>query len=164
MKKSSGGVWQSVLGGVKTVVGGAGSVAKTASGAVGKVFDFSGSKKNTGFRLDLVFSPNPVRLSQNASLTVRVQLFNTGKKTQLLEFSNAHRVEVVLRDSVGKIASRASVSSGAEAGMLTINPGERIEFWLQLPTRQLQAGVYTLEAAMAGQEGLVSKVPLKVAS
>jgi hypothetical protein len=42
--KSSGGIWHSFVGGLKTVADGAGAVAKTAVGAVGRVFDFSGPK------------------------------------------------------------------------------------------------------------------------
>ncbi len=147
------------------MVGGAEAVAKTASGAVGKVFDFSGPKKSKGLRLDVACSSNPVRLSQGGSLSVKLQLFNTGKKTQLLEFENAHRADVVLRDASGKIASRGSSSSGGESGLVTVNPGERIEFLLQLPTKQLEAGkVYTLEAAISGQAGLLARLPLRVAS
>jgi hypothetical protein len=164
-QKTSEGVWGSALRGLKTVVGGAGAVAKTASGAVGKVFNFSGPEKSKGLRLEVACSSNPVRLSQSASLSVRLQLFNTGKKTQLLEFENAHRAEVVLRDAFGKIASRASISSSGESGMVTINSGERVEFLLQLPTKQLEVGkVYTLEAAISGQAGLLAKLPLRVAS
>jgi hypothetical protein len=163
--KSSGGVWHSIVAGLKSTADGAGAVAKTATGAVGRVFDFSSpsTPKRKGLRLDLVCASNPVRLSQGGSLAVKVQLFNTGKKTSLLEFDSGQRAEVVLRDSSGKIVARALNQAGTEAGLLTLNSGERIEFVLQLPTKDLAPGkTYALEAAMTGQAGLVAKLPLSV--
>jgi hypothetical protein len=161
--KSSGGVWHSMLSGLKTVGEGASAVAKTASGAVGKVFDFSGPKR-TGLRLDLLCSANPVHLGKGTPVVVKLLLFNTGKKTRLLEFASGQRAEVVLRDASGRIAGRSSSSAGEEAGLVTLNSGERIEFLLQLPTKELAAGkTYSLEAAITGQAGLVAKLPLSVA-
>jgi hypothetical protein len=164
-KKSSWGVWHSIADGFKSAADGAGAVAKTASGAVAKVFDFStpSAPKRKGLRLDLVCASNPVRLSQSGSLAVKLQLFNTAKKTALLEFASGQRAEVVLRDSSGKIVARALSSAGQEAGLVTLNSGERIEFWLQLPTKELAAGkTYSLEGAMTGQAGLVARLPLNV--
>jgi hypothetical protein len=168
--KSSGGVWHSVVGGLKAVGDGAGAVAKgaeavakTATGAVTKVFDFSGPKR-TGLKLDLVCASNPVRLGKGTPVAVKLQLFNMGKKTQLLEFASGQRAEMVVRDSSGKIVGRSLVSTGEEAGVVTLNPRERIEFLLQLPTKELVAGkTYSLEAAITGQAGLVAKMPMNVA-
>jgi hypothetical protein len=164
-KKSSWGVWHSIVDGFKSAADGAGAVAKTASGAVGKVFDFSSpsTPKRKGLRLDLVCASNPVRLSQGAFLAVKLQLFNTGKKTALLEFGSGQRAEVVLRDGTGKIVARALSSAGQEAGLVTLNSGERIEFVLQISTKELASGMtYSLEAAVTGQPGLVAKLPLSV--
>ena len=161
--KPPGGVWSSVLGGLKAVGDGAGAVAKTATGAVTKVFDFSGPKK-TGLRLELICDANPVRLGKGTLITVKLQVFNVGKKTRLLEFESGQRAETVLRDPTGKIVGRSFVSAGEEAGMVTLNSKERIEYLLKLPTNNLVAGKgYTLEAAITGQAGLVAKMPLSVA-
>jgi hypothetical protein len=167
-KKSSWGVWHSIVDGVKSTVDGAGAVVKTASGAVGKVFDFSSpsspsTPKRKGLRLELLSASNPVRLSQGGFLAVKLQLFNTGKKTALLEFESGQRAAVVLRDVSGKIVARALNSAGQEAGLVTLNSGERIEFVLQLPTKELAPDkTYTLEAALTGQAGLVARLPLRV--
>ena len=165
VEKPSGGVWHSIVGGLKTVTDGAGAVAKTATGAVGKVFDFSSPKpKRSGLRLDVVCGANPVRLGQGSSLAVKLQLFNTGKKIQLLEFASGQRAEAVLRDASGRIVSRSTSAAGQEGGLVTLNAGERIEFLLQLPTKELGAGKsYSLEAAITGQAGLVAKLPVRVA-
>jgi hypothetical protein len=152
-----------VVGGVKKVVSGATSVAKTATGAVGKAFDLTGPKRSP-LRLNLVCASNPVRLGAGNSLGVKVQLLNSGKKVQLLEFASGQRVEVVLRDASGKIVGRSAGSAGEEGGMVTVNPGERIEFILNVPTRELVAGKsYSLEAAITGQAGLVARTALGVA-
>lgn len=161
--KSSGGVWHSVLSGLRTVCHGAGTAAKTASTAVGKVFDFSVPKRS-GLKLELVSLADPFRLAGGTPVAVKLQLFNKGKKTQLLEFASGQRAEVVLRDASNKIVGRSSSSTGEDAGLVTLNPGERIEFLLQLPTKELAAGkTYSLEAAITGQAGLVVKLPLSVA-
>lgn len=161
--KAPRGVWHSVLNGLQTVGDAASAVAKTASGAFGKVFDFSVPKRG-GLKLDLVCSSNPIRLGKGAQVAVKLQLFNTGKKTRLLEFASGQRAEVVLRDASGRIVGRSSSSAGEEAGLVTLNPRERIEFLLQLPTQELAAGkTYSLEAAITGQPGLVAKLPLTVA-
>ncbi len=142
---------------------GAGAVARTASGAVGKVFDFS-TPKRPGLKLELDYGANPVRPDRSGVLPVRLRLFNVGKKTQLLEFPSAQRADAVLRDSGGKIVSRASISTGENEGMVTLNPGERIEFQLRLPTKELVSGKsYSLEAAITGNAGLVVKRPIRTA-
>jgi hypothetical protein len=164
-EKPSGGVWHSIVGGLKAVTDGAGAVANTATGAVGKVFDFSTpTPKRPGLRLDVVCAGNTVHLGKGGSFAVKLQLFNTGKKIQLLEFASGQRAEAVLRDASGGIVSRSSSSPGQEGGLVTLNAGERIEFLLQLPTKELVAGKsYSLEAAITGQAGLVAKLPVRVA-
>jgi hypothetical protein len=162
--KSSRGIWGTVFGGLKSAADGTVAVAKTASGAVGKAFDFS-KPKSPGFKLEAICGSNPIRLDSSGALYVKLQLFNTGKKTQLLEFGSPQRAEAVLRDPTGKIVSRASFSTGEDAGIVTLNAGERIEFVLRLPTKELGRGrAYTLEAAVTGHAGMVIRLPVSVAS
>ena len=160
--KSSWGVWHSIVGGLKTATDGATKVGKKTYGIVGKLFSFS-SHKRSDLRLDLVCASNPVRLGRDSSVAVNLQLFNSGKKTHLLEFTSGQRAEVVLRDTAGRIVGRSLSAAGEEAGLATLNPGERIEFALQLPTKELVVGKsYLLEAAMTGQPGLLARLPLSV--
>lgn len=162
--KSSRGIWGSVLSGLKSAADGTVAVAKTASNAVGRVFDFS-KPKRSGFKLEIIYGSNPARLDSSGILPVKLQLFNTGKKTRLLEFVSTQRAEAVLRDQAGKIVSRASVSADSETGSVPINPGERMEFFLRLPAKGLGAGKsYMLEAAITGHAGLVARVPVRIAS
>jgi hypothetical protein len=163
-EKSSRGIWGSVVGGLKSAADGTVAVAKTASSAVGRVFDFS-KPKHSGFKLEIVYGSSPIRLDSSGTLPVKLQLFNIGKKTQLLEFVSAQRAEAVLRDPTGKIVSRSSVSADSDGGVVPLNAGERMEFFLRLPTKELGAGKsYLLEAAITGHAGLVAKVPVRVAS
>jgi hypothetical protein len=131
---------------------------------VGRVFDFS-KPKHSGFKLEIVYGSSPIRLDSSGTLPVKLQLFNIGKKTQLLEFVSAQRAEAVLRDPTGKIVSRSSVSADSDGGVVPLNAGDRMEFFLRLPTKELGAGKsYLLEAAITGHAGLVAKVPVRVAS
>ena len=114
-------------------------------------------------RLEGECSSNPVVLKSTPSISVRLRVVNPTKRAQAMEFSSGKRVEAVLRDVSGKILARAS--EGAEdshEGMLvTVNPGERLEYSLSLPTAGMVAGnVYTLEAAVTGQAGLLARMAI----
>ena len=114
-------------------------------------------------RLEGQCSSNPVAVKSTPSLEVQLRVLNPTKRAQMLEFSSGKRVDAVLRDASGKIVARAS--AGAEenslASLVTINPGERLEYRLSLPTSGMVPGhVYTLEAAVTGQAGLLSRMTI----
>ncbi len=142
-----------------------GSAVKSTSNAVVGVFNPSSPKapKKLPIQLDVICSPSPVALSQTSTLQVVAKVFNSGKRTQLLEFASSQRVDAVLRDGAGKIVSRASEGMviNPEASLVTINPGERLEYTLHMATRGMVAGqTYVLEVAVLGQAGLVTRLPV----
>lgn len=157
--------WHATVSGAESAVKVTGSAVQSASHSV--VGIFSASEPKAAKRLPLAVtvecSPSPLVLQQAQRITVLVKVFNSGKRTQLLEFSSAQRADAVLRDASGKIVSRASADSSvrADAGLVTVNPGERLEYLLGLPTSGLVAGkTYTLECALVGQNGLVAKAQI----
>lgn len=93
-----------------------------------------------------------------------MKVFNSGKKTQLLEFSSSQRADAVLRDAAGKIVARATPATNIhtdEPALVTVNSGERLEYSLSLPTEGMIAGkVYKLEGALVGQSGLTAAIEI----
>jgi hypothetical protein len=157
--------WHSTVSGAESAVKATGSAVQSASHSVVGIFSPSEPKpaKKLPLELSVVCSPSPLFLKQAPRLTVLVKVFNSGKRTQLLEFSSSQRADAVLRNSSGQIVGRASADSSvyADAGLVTVNPGERLEYALSLPTSGMAAGkVYTLECALVGQQGLVSKIQI----
>ena len=146
-----------------------GSAVKSATGTVvGVAYPFS--KKNPKsaklpLRLEADCSPLPVVLKETASLKVVVAVISEGKRAQLLEFTSPERASAVLRDGAGKIVGGASsaISESRQSGVVTINPGERLEYVPQIPTAGLVPGrTYTLESSLVGQVGLVARSQISV--
>lgn len=166
------GVWPSLKRTWHATVGGAESAAKATSSAVQSVSHsvvgvFLPSTAKDAPKLPLQISvacaPTPLVLKQTQKITVLVKVFNNGKKTQLLEFSSSQRADAVLRDATGQIVSRASTDSSvhADPGLVTVNPGERLEYPLFLPTNGMVVGkIYNLECALVGQAGLTAKMQI----
>jgi hypothetical protein len=162
--KPSGGVWSSVKSGWHAVADPTTSALKSTTQAITGIFTQS-AKPKVPLLLDVVCTPNPVVPSKSQNLQVIVKLHNNGKKTQLLEFQTTQRADAVLRDATGKICARASGEKefAADSAMVTINPGERLEYTLSLPTQGLVGGKsYTLEVGLTGQSGLSGSLPITV--
>ena len=162
------GVWPSLKRTWHATVDGAESAAKTTSSAVQSVSHsvaglfLPGTTKTapkSRLQITVACAPAPLVLKQTQKLTVLVKVFNNGKKTEVLEFSSSQRADAVLRDAAGQIVSRASSDSlgHADPVLVTVNPGERLEYSLFLPTNGMVVGkVYNLECALVGQAGLTA--------
>ena len=72
-------------------------------------------------------------------MDVKVRLTNKGKRTVTLEFPNAQRIEIYLRNSSEKILTSWSDNHAfAEVrGTVLINPQESIEYAETIATREL---------------------------
>lgn len=114
-------------------------------------------------RLEGGYSPNPVFVKSTASIQVQLRIVNPTKRAQLLQFASAKRVDAVVRDASGQIVSRTSGGGveGTQGSVVTVNPGERLEYHLTLPTAgMMPERVYTLEAAVTGQSGLLARMEI----
>ena len=84
-------------------------------------------------------------------------LANKGKKLVQLEFPTTQRIEVLVQNKAGKRVVQWSEDQAftAEPTLVAINPGERLEYSANVPTRDLAAGeTYTLEAFFPNYETL----------
>lgn len=93
--------------------------------------------------------PPAPRLSETREVKVTVTLANKGRKLAQLAFPTNQRIEVLLKDKTGRKLVQWSEDQAffAEPTLITINPGERLEYAATVSTRDLVAGeTYTLEA------------------
>lgn len=100
-------------------------------------------------RLELKLDPAVVKLPDTRRIEVTLQLTNGGKKLVQLEFPTSQRIEVHLRNGAGRVIERWSDDQAVtdEPGVVTINPGERLEYTAAIATREMAGGQrYSLEA------------------
>ena len=74
-----------------------------------------------------------------------------------LTFPTSQRIEITGRNVEGKIFYSYSTDRNftQEVSILTINPGERVEYSEAIPTRSMTAGnTYLINASIVGQVGL----------
>jgi len=119
---------------------------------------FGGSKEKgskaraTNFRqleMGLRVEPNPVKLPENRQMKVTLTLTNRGSKLAQLEFPTSQRLEVLLKSKGGQTIEQWSQDQAFnnEPTLVTINPKERLEYSVNVSTRDMTAGeAYTVEA------------------
>lgn len=100
-------------------------------------------------RVELTLNPPAVKLPDTRRVEVTVQLSNSGKKLVQLDFPSSQRIDVHVKNASGRVIERWSddVAIAPEPGIVTINPGERVEFAAAIATREMSVGQrYTVEA------------------
>ena len=101
-----------------------------------------------GLVVTLELSPQPIKLSEMRQMDVKVRITNKAKKPVTLEFPNAQRFEVLLKNSAEQVLTTWSDNHAfAEViGTVFINPQEHIEYAETIATRELTANrVYVAE-------------------
>ena len=131
------------------------------------VFHGSGARKGNHrtarakhLAFSMEFTPPVLRLSDDRRLKVKLVLANNSKKFVQLEFPTTQRIEVIVSDKLGKPLLRWSEdqSFSDEPGYLAINPGERVEYAVSIPTRDMTAGAeYTIEGFVANYPDLKAR-------
>src|SRR5689334_6373791 len=78
----------------------------------------------------LSVEPPAPKLAEVRFVKVRLQLVNQGKRIGRLDFPTTQRIDVVVKDSAGKVVEQWSEYHRfeKEPGMVIINPGERLEY------------------------------------
>lgn len=130
----------------------------------GKSKEAKGTK--TSFKqleIGLVVDPSPVKVADNRMVKVTLTLINRGNKLAQLEFPTSQRVEVLLKAKDGKTVEQWSQDQAftSEPTLVAINPSERLEYSVNIATREMVAGeTYTVEAFFPNFEALRKSVPL----
>ena len=86
--------------------------------------------------------PLPLKLGETRQMKVTLRLLNKSKRLVQLEFPTTQRIEVLLRSQTGKMIEQWSEDQvfANEPTLVTINPGERLEYSANIATRDLTAG------------------------
>ena len=110
-----------------------------------------------GLKIEMEIFPLPVRLSESRRLNVVVRLTNQSKRLIQLEFPTTQRLEILIRDAMGKVITQWSEDQyfANAVSTVTINPRERLEYSERISTREMNAGrSYTIEAFIPNYEAL----------
>jgi hypothetical protein len=103
------------------------------------------------------------RLSQHRDVRVVFSLVNASRHLLHLDFPTEQHLEVAMRGSGGQRLFLWSEdrSFAASASSLVVNPGERLEFEVAVPTREMAVGgIYTVEAFLPGYPETASTIML----
>lgn len=103
-------------------------------------------------------------LAGRRDVKVVYSLTNTSRRVLRLDFPTAQHLEVVMRSPDGRTLFLWSEDRtfSAESSSVLVNPGERLEFQVAVPTRDMVAGrVYTAEAVLPGYPETLVRVSLR---
>ena len=98
--------------------------------------------------MKMTVDPAVPNLGDHKQLTVTLRLTNKGRKLVQLDFPTAQRIEVLAKNSVGKVIEQWSEDQSfeKEPSLVTINSGERLEYRAIISTRDFAGGQqYTIE-------------------
>lgn len=92
-----------------------------------------------GLVLTLELSPQPIKLSEVRQMDVKLTLTNKAKRPITLEFRDAQRIEILLRNSSDAVLTTWSDnhSFAQTASTVLVNPQEHIEYAETIATREL---------------------------
>ena len=124
-----------------------------------------GPNKSKKPKLDvsLRLEPLPLKLSQTNRLKVTLMLTNRTRKLASLEFPTSQRIEVLIKTSGGKLVEQWSQDQAFthEPSIVTVNPGERAEYRVEVATRDLSAGQsYVVQGFFPNYEALKAEATL----
>jgi hypothetical protein len=116
--------------------------------------------------LTMTVDPQPLRLSEVHQFKVTLKLENLSKKPVQMEFPTSQRIEIVLKAADGKMIAHSSEGQtySNEPGIVSVNPGERLEYNAMLSTRDLKSSEkYTVEGFFPNFETLHTMKEIVVA-
>lgn len=114
-----------------------------------------------GLEMKMTVDPAVPNLGDHKQLNVTLRLTNKGKKLVQLDFPSTQRIEVLAKNSVGKVVEQWSEDQSfeKEPSLVTINSGERLEYHAIVSTRDFAAGQeYTIEGFFPNYDMLRSSV------
>jgi len=120
----------------------------------------------TGFKgLDITLQANPaqVTVGETKQIKATVTLTNRSKKIAQLEFPTSQRIEVLVKSKDGKTIEQWSQDQAFnnEPTMVTINPRERLEYTVNVATRDMTPGeTYHVEGFFPNFDALRKSVPV----
>lgn len=128
-----------------------GACAPVERGAPGT--DGEEARLGAVWRADLRAEPVHFALPSQREVKVVFSLRNSSRRLVRLDFPTGQHLEVKLCGPDGRVLFLWSEdrSFAPQASVVTVNPGERLEFEAEVPTRDMVAGgTYAVEALLVG--------------
>jgi len=119
------------------------------------------SAKFRGLEMKMTAEPLAPKLGDTRQLTVTLRLENKGKRLVQLDFPTTQRIEVLVRNTAGKLVEQWSEDQAFqnEPGLVAINPRERLEYTATVSTRDFAADQdYIVEGFFPNYENLRATV------
>jgi hypothetical protein len=110
-----------------------------------------------GLAVELRVDPPAPKLGENRQMAVIIRLTNKTKRLIQLNFPTTQRIDVTVKNKAGKMIEHWSDDQRFEneAGLVAINPGERLEYTANISTRDLVAGEeFTVDGFFPSHESL----------
>lgn len=105
------------------------------------------------------------KVSDRREVKVVYSLLNTSRRVLRLDFPSAQHLEVTMRGPGGErlfLWSEDRSFAAAADSSVVVNPGERLEYEANVPTRDMAAGrTYTVEAVLPGYPETAAQAPLR---
>jgi len=120
-----------------------------------------------GLEISLKLDPPQVAVGETKQLKATVTLLNRGKKIAQLDFPTSQRIEVLVKNSDGKMIEQWSEDQAFdnEPSLVSVNPNERLEYTVNLSTRDMVAGQsYTVDAYFPNFEQLRKSMTVPAAT
>jgi len=117
----------------------------------------TGSVNYKALAVELRVEPPAPKLGEQRQVAVIIRLTNKSKRLVQLNFPTTQRIDVLVKNKAGKTIEHWSDDQRFEneAGLVAINPGERLEYTAHVSTREMGAGeVYTVEGFFPAHEPL----------
>jgi hypothetical protein len=117
--------------------------------------DRAASVRTKSLDVTMEITPSTFSLADTRQLKVSLFLKNRSKRLVQLEFPTSQRIEVLVRDAYGKLITQWSEDQAFAnvATYVAINPGEKLQYDANIPTREMSAGkTYTIEAFLPNYE------------
>jgi hypothetical protein len=114
-------------------------------------------------RPSLRAEPGEFRLAQCREVRVVFSLANISRRVLFLHFPTEQHFEVAMQNSAGQRLFLWSEDRhfAAVASSVVVNPGERLEYEADVPTREMAAGgIYSVEAFLPGYPVTTSTILL----
>jgi hypothetical protein len=92
--------------------------------------------------LTMSVEPTPVKLGETRQIKVTLRVTSKSKRLVQLDFPTTQRIEVLVRNQAGKLVEQWSEDQAFanEPTLVTINPGERLEYSVNIATRDMNPG------------------------
>ena len=92
--------------------------------------------------LTMNVEPTPVKLGETRQIKVTLRVTSKSKRLVQLDFPTTQRIEVLVKNQAGKLVEQWSEDQAFanEPTLVTINPGERLEYSVNIATRDMNPG------------------------